>query len=228
MKKKIIIGLVVIALIVAARMLGLDRYLNIEFLLEQRSVLLNFVDQYFILTSIGFIMIYILAVAFSVPGATILSITSGLLFGVFVGLIYVNIGATIGATINFLLARYVIGDSIQNKYGESLEKFNKEINKNCKNYLLTLRLIPVFPFFLINVLAGVASVKLRTFIWTTAVGIIPGSIFYVYAGTTLKHAEALTDFISWKTTLPLVLLGILAFLPVIINKIKEKKQVQNG
>lgn len=221
MKKRIIIGCVIIALIILFRVLGLDDYLNTEYLLEQRVQLLQFVDQNLILTVLIYIGIYIVAVAFSIPGAAVLSITGGLLFGMY-GLIGVVVGATLGATANFIFARYVIGDSIQQKYGDKLEKFNNEIEANGINYLLTLRLIPIFPFFLINVLAGLTSVKLHHFIWTTGIGIIPGSIFYVYAGRTLKNADTLTDFISWQTTVPLVILGLLAFLPVVINKTRKK------
>lgn len=223
MKKRIIIGLIIIGLIVLFRVLGLDQYLNTDYLLEQRLELLSFVDRHFALTVVIYILAYILGVAFSVPGAAVLSITAGLLFGLGFGLLFVNIGATLGATANFIFARYVIGDSIQAKYGDKLEKFNNEIEKNGISYLLVLRLIPIFPFFLINVLAGLTSVKLRTFIWTTSIGIIPGSIFFIYAGTTLKNADTLTDFISWKTTVPLILLGLLAFLPVIINKFRKTK-----
>lgn len=221
MKKKIIIGLVLIAVIIAIRFLGLDQYLNANYLIEQRGQLLGLVTDHYILSSLAFVAIYILAVAFSVPGAAVLSIAAGLLFGMVMGMVYVNIGATIGASINFLLARYVVGDSVQSKYGEKLETFNKEIEKNGKSYLLTLRLIPVFPFFLINVLAGLTTVKFSTFVWTTAIGIIPGSLFYVYAGTTLKTANTLNDILTVKTLLPLILLGILAFLPVLINKFRK-------
>ena len=221
MKKKILIGVVIISLIVLFRVLGFDQYLNTTYLIEQREQLLTLVGDNFILTAFIFIGIYIVATAFSIPGAAVLSLAGGLLFGLGFGLIFVNIGASLGATINFIFARYIIGDSIQKKYGDKFEKFNNDIEKNGKNYLLTLRLIPLFPFFLVNVLAGVSSVKMRTFVWTTIIGIIPGSIFYVYAGTTLKNADALTDFISWKTTLPLVILGLLVFLPVIINKFRK-------
>lgn len=221
MKKKIAIGVGLLLIIIAFRVSGLDTYLNTNYILEQRAGLIEAVQNNYVLTAFIFLLVYIVAVAFSVPGAAVLSITGGLLFGLIPGLVFVNIGATLGATLNFIFARYVIGDTIQKKHGDKLEKFNQEIEKNGKNYLLTLRLIPIFPFFLINVLAGLTAVKLKTFIWTTAVGIIPGSIFYVYAGTTLKEVDALADFLSWRTTLPLVLLGLLAFLPVLYNKFRK-------
>ncbi|MBI9012190.1 MAG: TVP38/TMEM64 family protein [Clostridiales bacterium] len=222
MKKKIAIGVGLLLIIIVFRVSGLDTYLNTNYILERRTDLLEAVQNNFVLTAFIFMLVYIGAVAFSVPGAAVLSLTGGLLFGLIPGLVFVNIGATLGATLNFIFARYVIGDTIQKKHGDKLEKFNEEIEKNGKNYLLTLRLIPIFPFFLINVLAGLTAVKLKTFIWTTAVGIIPGSVFYVYAGTTLKEVDALADFLSWRTTLPLVLLGLLAFLPVLYNKFRKR------
>jgi len=221
MKKKIAIGVGLLLLIIVFRVAGLDTYLNTNYILEQRTDLIEAVQNHYTLTAFIFVLVYIGAVAFSVPGAAVLSITGGLLFGLLPGMVLVNIGATLGATLNFIFARYVIGDTIQKKHGDKLEKFNQEIEKNGKNYLLTLRLIPIFPFFLINVLAGLTAVKLKTFIWTTAVGIIPGSVFYVYAGTTLKEVDALADFLSWRTTLPLVVLGLLAFLPVLYNKFRK-------
>ena len=222
MKKKIAIGVGLLLLIIVFRVAGLDTYLNTNYILEQRTDLIEAVQNNYALTAFIFVLVYVGAVAFSVPGAAVLSITGGLLFGLLPGMVFVNIGATLGATLNFIFARYVIGDTIQKKHGDKLEKFNQEIEKNGKNYLLTLRLIPIFPFFLINVLAGLTAVKLKTFIWTTAVGIIPGSVFYVYAGTTLKEVDALADFLSWRTTLPLVLLGLLAFLPVLYNKFRKR------
>lgn len=221
MKKKISIGVLLLLIIIVFRVSGSETYLNTNYILEQRADLIEAVQNYYALTAFIFLLVYIGAVAFSVPGAAVLSITGGLLFGLIPGLVLVNIGATLGATLNFIFARYVIGDTIQKKHGDKLEKFNQEIEKNGKNYLLTLRLIPIFPFFLINVLAGLTAIKLKTFIWTTAVGIIPGSVFYVYAGTTLKEVDALADFLSWRTTLPLVLLGLLAFLPVLYNKFRK-------
>jgi len=221
MKKKIAIGVLLLLLIIVFRVAGLDTYLNTNYILEQRTDLIEAVQNHYTLTAFIFVLVYIGAVAFSVPEAAVLSITGGLLFGLLPGMVLVNIGATLGATLNFIFARYVIGDTIQKKHGDKLEKFNQEIEKNGKNYLLTLRLIPIFPFFLINVLAGLTAVKLKTFIWTTAVGIIPGSVFYVYAGTTLKEVDALADFLSWRTTLPLVVLGLLAFLPVLYNKFRK-------
>lgn len=219
--KKIVIIIVILSGILLFNLLDLQTYLNMEQLIEQKNDLLSYVENHYILSYLSYILVYILVVTFSLPGAAVSSIAGGLLFGLLPGLIAVNIGATIGSTINFSMARYVIGTSLQEKYKDKFEKFNREIDKNGKSYLLTLRLIPIFPFFLINLLAGLTSVKMKTFIWTTAVGIIPGSIFYVYAGTTLKDANALGEVITLKTLIPLIILGLVAFLPVIYNKMKQ-------
>jgi len=223
MKKKIIIASVLIAIVVVFRLLGLGTYINLDNLIEQRESLLNIVENHFTFASLVYIILYIVAVAFSLPGAAVFSLAGGLLFGLGFGLVYVIISATCGATINFLFARYIIGDSVQKKYGDKLKSFNKEIEKHGKNYLLTLRLIPIFPFFIINVLSGLTTVTLTTFFWTTAIGIIPGSIFYVYAGTTLKQADTVSEILSPQTVIPLVLLGVIAFIPVVIHKFRKSK-----
>ena len=104
------------------------------------------------------------------------------LSGVALGTLYVNVGATVGAFLVFLAARFFLGDMVHEKYGPKLEKFNRELDENGKNYLLTMRFIPIFPFWMINLLAGVAKVSPVTFLWTTSLGIIPGSAVYNYVG----------------------------------------------
>jgi uncharacterized membrane protein YdjX (TVP38/TMEM64 family) len=193
-----------------------------ENLIESRDDLLEFVANNYMISLVGFILIYIVAVAFSLPGAAILSLAGGLLFGLLMGLIAVNIAATIGASLNFILARYIMGESLQKKYGDKLKKFNEELDSNGKSYLLTLRLIPVFPFFLINLLAGLTNIKLSTFIWTTSLGIIPGSVFYIYAGTTLKNADSVGDILNLQTIIPLIVLALIAILPVLVKKIRKQ------
>jgi len=222
MVKKIILLVIILLVIILFNVLDIDQYLDTDYLIDKRDVLLETVDENFVVAILTYIVLYIIAVTFSFPGASVLSIAGGLLFGLLPGLLAVNISATSGASLNFIFARYVFGESFQKKYGDKVEGFNREIEANGKNYLLTLRLIPVFPFFLINILAGLTKVTLKTFVWTTSLGIIPGSIFFVYAGTTLQKADSVKDFATWQTTLPLVILGIVAVLPVIYQKVKNK------
>jgi uncharacterized membrane protein YdjX (TVP38/TMEM64 family) len=220
--KKMLIVLCIAAVIVAIRAFGFDQLLSLETFRQYREQLLAFTAQHYIPTVAIFILVYIAAVALSIPGATILTLTAGFLFG-FLGLIYVNIGASTGAILAFLVARYLMGDWIQKRYGEKLASFNKEIAENGYNYLLTLRFIPLFPFFLINIFAGLTRVPLATFAWTTMIGILPGSFVYIYTGRQLGIIDKPGDILSWQIILAFVLLGLLVLSPVLIRKLMKKK-----
>ncbi len=220
--KKILIALCIAAAIVAIRVFGFDQLLSLETFRQYRDQLLEFTAQHYIPTVAVFILVYIVAVALSIPGATILTLTAGFLFGFF-GVIYVNVGASTGAVLAFLAARYLIGDWVQKRYGEKLASFNREIADNGYNYLLTLRFIPLFPFFLINIFAGLTRVPLATFAWTTMVGILPGSFVYIYTGRQLGMIDKPGDILSWQIILAFVLLGLLALSPVLIKKMMKKK-----
>lgn len=220
--KKIIILAIIITLILIYRHSPLYAYLDINRIFENRENILNIVNEYFLFSSIIFISVYTIAVALSVPGATLLTISGGFFFGPVIGTIYVNIGATTGAVIIFFIARYLLGKSLQEKYKSQLIKLNKELDENGTNYLLTLRFIPLFPFFLINILAGLTNVPAKKFLWTTSLGIIPGSFIYAYigyAGTTINSSE---ELISKEIIIALVLLGTLSLVPVVVKKIRSR------
>jgi len=221
--KKILATLCIVAIIVGIRAFGLDHLLSLETFRAHRDQLLVFTSQHYFSTVVFFIIIYVVAVALSIPGATILTLTAGFLFG-FMGVIYVNIGASGGAILAFLVARYIIGEWIQKRYGEKLASFNREIAENGYNYMLTLRFIPLFPFFLINIFAGLTRVPLTTFAWTTIIGILPGSFVYIYAGRQLGVIDKPGDMLSWQIILAFVLLGLLVLIPVLIKKFFMKKK----
>ena len=155
---------------------------NLQNLLSQKEKLIESVRQSFLLSAGIFIALYIAVVAFSIPGATVMSLLGGFFFGPLWGTLFINIGATTGAFCIFLAARYILGREIQDRYSEKLARFNREIDENGKNYMLTLRLLPVFPFFLINLLAGFTRIPAGTFIWTTSLGIIPGVFCFRLSG----------------------------------------------
>lgn len=221
-RKRIIFALCIAALIILIRIFGLDNLLTMEAFRQYRDQLLSITTTHYASAVAIFIAVYIVVVALSIPGATILTLAAGFLFG-FVGVIYVNIGATIGAILAFLVARYLIGDWIQKRYGERFSSFNKEIAENGYNYLLTLRFIPLFPFFLVNIFAGITRVPLITYAWTTMVGIAPASFVYIYAGRQLENIDKPGDIISWQILLAFVLLGLLAWSPVLLKKLLKKK-----
>jgi len=222
-KKRIIFLIVILALIAITRLTDLDRYLTFENLQENKFRLQQMVEGNYVLSVGGYIVTYIVVVAFSIPGAAILTLTGGFLFGVLWGAIYVNAGATTGATLAFLFCRYVAGEWVQNKYQDKLKTFNKELSKNGYRYLLALRFIPVFPFFLINIFAGLTKIPLRTFIWTTSIGIFPGSLVYAFTGKQLGDIQSVEDIFSARIAVAFSLLALLVLFPVIVNYFRGKK-----
>lgn len=224
--RKYIIRLAILVVIVAGifsliRFTPVGDYLNLQMLQENKETLKGFVERNYLASVLVFIAAYIVIVALSVPGAMWVSIAGGFFFGVIFATIYINIGATIGATLVFLAARFFLGEMVQNKYGDRLSKFNEEVETNGGNYLITLRLIPVFPFWMINLFAGVTRIKPRTFIWTTSLGIIPGSAVYAYAGYAINDIGE--GGIPKNIIFALLLLAALSAVPLAVKKIRARK-----
>jgi uncharacterized membrane protein YdjX (TVP38/TMEM64 family) len=223
-KKKLLIAAIVVMLITVFYLLGLGRFLTLESLKANREALTEFYQNNRFIMAVSFIGIYILQTALSLPGAAVLSLAAGAVFGAGMGTLYVNIGATIGATLAFLVARYLFHDVMQNKFGTRLETINKELEMRGFNYLLFLRLVPVFPFFLINLGAGLTRMSLRTFIIGTMVGIIPGSFVFSNAGASLATITSMGDVASPRVLGSFALLGLFALVPVLYQKLKRKKK----
>lgn len=221
MKKLIFLAVFIVA-IIAIKFFELDSFFSFENLKAQQESLAFFVQENYILTVVLFVLLYITSVAFLIPIATVLTLAGGFLFGSIAGTIFVNIGATVGAIAAFLLARYFIGEKIQSKYHKQLEKFNLELEENKYQYLFSLRLLPIFPFFLVNFFCGVTHVDLRAFIITTSLGIIPGSFVYTYAGSQLAQIASIEDIFSKEILMALVLLALLVLSSVVYKKHKSK------
>jgi uncharacterized membrane protein YdjX (TVP38/TMEM64 family) len=224
--KKYMIRLIILVVVVAAvfsliRFTPVGNYLNLQNLQQNKEMLKGFVEQHYLVSVLVYIGLYIVVVALSIPGATWLTLLGGFFFGVVFATIYINIGATIGATIVFLAARFFLGEMIQSKYGDKLAKFNREIEANGGNYLLTLRLIPLFPFWMINLFAGVTKIKPRTFILTTSLGIIPGSAVYSYAGYAFNDLGE--GGVPKNIIFAFLLLAVLSVVPVVVKKVRARK-----
>ncbi len=215
--------LLIVTTIVFIRCAGVDRYVTFENLQENKVRLLQAVENNYFLSVAGYIVLYIAVVAFSIPGATVLTLSGGFLFGALLGTLYVNAGATTGATLAFLFCRYAAGDWIQEKYLDKLITFNRELSENGYRYLLALRLIPLFPFFLINAGAGLTKIPLRTFVWTTSLGILPGSFVYAFAGKQLGSIESMGDIFSTEILIAFSLLALLVLVPVVVKYSKRKR-----
>lgn len=226
-KKLLLIGVFIVGFIIM-RYAGFGENLTFDTIKMQKDQLVLAAESHFLFVSLAFIGFYFLAVAFSFPLATLLTLMAGMLFGTFLGAVYVNIAATAGSILAFLIARYIAGDSLQKKYAEKLETFNRELSESGAYYLLMLRLIPAFPFFLINILAGLTRIPVTTFAWTTAVGIFPASLVYTFAGSQINTIDSPADILSLEIALALSLLGLLSVFPVVYKKIKKRRQRANS
>jgi uncharacterized membrane protein YdjX (TVP38/TMEM64 family) len=223
MSRKKTMIIITIALLVALFFyLDLGRFLTLESLKTNRATLAEFYANHRFAMVTIFITVYIVQTALSLPGAAVLSLAAGAVFGAVRGTVYVNIGATIGATLAFLVARYLFHDALQNKFGARLEKINRELEKAGLNYLIFLRLVPVFPFFLINLGAGLTAIPLRTFFLGTMIGIIPGSLVFCNAGASLATIESISEVASCRVLGAFALLGLFALVPVIYKKVVRK------
>lgn len=220
--KRILLLLLVVALIVIARYAGVGEYLTLDNLRRHREILERFVEERYFTSVASYIIVYVVSAALSVPGAAALTVAGGFLFGTAPGVVYSNVGASGGAVLNFLLARYIAGSWLQGKYASQLERFNRELERNGHLYLLTLRFIPLFPFFLINLCAGLTRIPLWTFYWTTAVGILPGDLAFTFAGSQLNTIRSVEDVFSGRIFAAFLLLAAFALFPIVWKKLKAR------
>lgn len=219
--------LVVMLLALAAGLflyLDLGHFLSLDSLKANRDRLVVFTSEHYA-ASVGiFILAYCLLVAASLPGAVFLTLAAGFLFGPALGTVYVNLGATAGATLAFLSARYLFHDWVERQFGARLGPLQEGIAKNGFSYLLTLRFIPVMPFFLINALSGLTRIPLATYVAATALGIIPGTFVYAYAGRQLGAINSLREIASPRVLLAFTLLGVLALVPGLYRKYQARRR----
>lgn len=195
-------------------LLGGAQYLNLDTLQAQRDALLAFTERHFWTTALLAVFIYTVAVALSIPGGLVLSLAMGLLFGRWLGTLLIVIAATVGATLVFLAARYVFAEALRRRLGDSTRRLLEGFDRNAVNYLLFLRLVPLFPFWLVNIAPAFTGIRLRTYVLATFIGIIPGSFVFANIGDTLGHITTTEDLVSTEMLLGLTLLGLFALLPV--------------
>ncbi|HMM70678.1 MAG TPA: FAD-dependent oxidoreductase [Rhodocyclaceae bacterium] len=212
MRKRVALLAGLLILIAAFFALDLDRYLSLDALQAQRGTLVDYRDARPVLTASLFFVTYVVATALSIPGAAVLTLAAGAIFGLFWGTVLVSFASTIGATGAFLVARYLFRDVIERRYRERLDAINAGIARDGAFYLFTLRLVPVFPFFLINLLLGLTQMPARTFFWVSQIGMLAGTVVYVNAGTQLAQLSSLRGILSPGLIGAFVLLGIFPLL----------------
>ncbi len=203
---------VLAAVVVAFYLTGLHRELSWDNVRARVHETRAWVADHLLAAVLAFIGIYFVVTAISLPIALILTLIGGALFGVWLGLALVSVAATLGATAAMLLSRYLLGDWVQRRWGVRLAAFNRGVETDGAYYLLTLRLVPLFPFWLINLGVGLTNMPVRTFMWVTWAGTLPGTFLYLYFGQELSRIESPGDVLSRGVLIALALLGIVPLL----------------
>lgn len=219
---KIAIAAVIACAIGAFFYFDLGRFLSLDTLKANRDHLLAFTEANYAASVALFVLAYIAVTGLSLPGAVILTLAGGFLFGSIFGTVFVNLGATTGATLAFLAARYMLRDWVEQKFGKWLGPLQDGFAKNAFSYLMTLRLIPLFPFFVVNLVSGLTRMSVGSYVAATALGIIPGSFVYAYAGRQLGTINSLKEVASPNVIAAFVLLGLLALVPIVYRKFTAK------
>tara|TARA_B110000438_G_scaffold302674_1_gene361126 strand:+ start:262 stop:2439 length:2178 start_codon:yes stop_codon:yes gene_type:complete len=224
MFKKILLVVIAVSLVALFFHYDLNQLLTLEGLKGSMDQFGEWREQSPILIIGGFFALYVLVAALSLPGAAILTLAAGALFGLVEGFIIVSFASSIGALLAFLVSRYLLRESIKKKFPERLKAIDEGVQREGAFYLFTLRLVPVFPFFLVNLLMGVTGIKAWTFYWVSQLGMLAGTVVYVNAGTQLADIESLSGILSPKLIFSFVLLGLLPLIgKAIVNKIKQRK-----
>jgi len=214
-QRLLIIGLIII-LVVIFKVLGLGQYLTLDYLKDsqEKFAILYAENQLTVLAAYFFI--YVLVTSLSLPGAAVMTLAGGAMFGFWTGFVVVSFASTIGATLACFVARFLLRDWVQNKFGDKLAAINEGIAKEGAFYLFSLRLVPIFPFFVINLVLGLTNMNLLSFYWVSQVGMLPGTMVYVNAGKELAKIDSLSGILSPGLILSFVILGLF---PITVKKL---------
>ena len=213
---RILIALTILTCIILFFLFDLHHYFTLENLREFKDKFAAYNARHPVLTVSIYMIIYIVMAALSLPGAAILTLAAGTIFGLIVGTIVVSFASTIGATIAMLVARTLLRNYVQKKFKNQIQTINEKIEKEGAFYLFALRLVPAFPFFVINLVMGLMPMRVFTFAWVSQIGMLAGTIVYVNAGSELAKVNSLEDIVSPGLLISFALLGIL---PLLLKKV---------
>lgn len=223
--RKILIVLFIVFIVIVFRLLQLDQYLTLQYIKASQARFQELYQSHTPLVIAGYMVIYILVTALSLPGAVVMTLAGGALFGLIPGTVIVSFASTIGATLACFVSRFILRDWVQTRFRDRLRIVNEGFQREGSFYLFTLRLIPVFPFWLINLVMGVTRMRLGTFYWVSQLGMLPGTIVYVNAGRELAKIDSLKGIFSPSLLISFALLGIF---PIAAKKLislyRAKKQ----
>jgi len=206
--QKVILLLVLSALVGAFFLFDLGQYLSLDYIKDSQQRFQTLYAEKTATVIAVYMLVYILATSLSLPGAAVLTLAGGALFGLLVGMVVVSFASTIGATLACFVSRFVLQDWVQRRFGQRLATVNQGVEREGSFYLFTLRLVPIFPFWMINLVMGLTRMKLRTFFWVSQVGMLPGTLVYVNAGRELGRIDSLGGILSPGLISSFVLLGI--------------------
>jgi len=227
MKKSLLLASVLL-LIILFFVFDLDRYLTLEQLKASQAQFASWQAEHPWLLALGYFVIYVLITGLSLPGAAILTLAGGAIFGLWQGLLLVSFASSIGATLAFLASRYLFRNAVEQRFSKQLAAINQGIAKEGAFYLFTLRLVPLFPFFIINLLMGLTQLPTRTFYWVSQLGMLAGTIVYVNAGTQLAQISSLSNILSPSLLLSFILLGIFPWIAKGILAFIQGRRVYQG
>ena len=225
-KLKVLIFFSILVLFVFIFKMDISNYLNIEFFLNEKDKLLLFYKNQPLVFIIIYFCFYVFCATFSIPGAAILTLTSGFLFGFVIGSLVVSLGSTTGAVFSFLISRFLLKDFIQKKFAKKLKRINEGLKKDGLFYMLSLRLVPIFPYVLINLLMGVTPISLKQYTIGSFLGMLPMTFVFVNAGKQLSHIQSVSEIFSGKIILSFFLLAILPWLlKLLIKKVNKRNLI---
>jgi len=223
-KTKILLVIIIIAVIASYVFFDLGRFLTLSFIQSQLSEIQQFRDENFGLTALLYFTAYIAITALSIPGAVIVTLLGGAIFGVLWGTLIVSFASSIGATLAFLVSRLLLRDWVQSKFGHYLAPINRGVEKDGSFYLFSIRMVPLFPFFIVNLLMGLTPIGVGSFYIVSQVGMLVGTAVYVNAGSELAQITSLSGLVSPSVILSFVLLGLFPLAAkFIVGLIKRNK-----
>lgn len=208
--------LLLVPIIAAFFYFDLGQYLSLDYLKQQHQTITQYYADNTVLTIVIFFLAYVLVTALSLPGAVILTLAAGAIFGFWIGVVLVSFASTAGATLAFLFSRFVFRDPVQNRFGSQLGAINRGVEEEGAFYLFTLRLIPAVPFFVVNLLMGLTPIKTSVYALVSQIGMLPGTAVFVNAGNQLSKIDSLSGILSPGLIAAFALLGIF---PIVAKKL---------
>jgi len=223
--KKILILISIVGCVVAVKVFHLDQYLTLSYLKGSLDMLKALYESHSLMVMAGYFVIYVLTTSLSLPGASPLGLAGGALFGFWTATLLVSFASTIGATLSCIVSRFLLRDWIQSRFGDRIAKVNEGIEKEGAFYLFTLRLIPAFPFWMINLAMGLTKMPLFKFYWVSQIGMLPGTMVFVNAGRELAQIESVSGIFSPGLILSFALIGIF---PIAVKKLVSLYRFRKG